>query len=329
MRRLLPLVAALAAVLPACGGGDADVVVYSGRNEALFKPILDDFAKETGMRISVRFGDTTDLTGTIVEEGAKPRADVFIGQDAGALAALDERGLLAKYAGAGAVPPQFRSTNGTWTGLSARARVLIVNTENLEPADRPESVFELIDPKWKGKVAAPSATNASWIGFISEMRIAKGDEATRRWLRDMKANGLAILGSHTDVRNAVGTGEFDVGLVNHYYVELEKKEGSPVEAVFTDQQEGGFGVVINAASGGILKNASQPKNAQKLMDYLLSRSAQEEFAGRNFEYPVVPGVPAPGLRPLDDIKGTGIPLAELGPKRDSTIEMLQEVGLGE
>jgi iron(III) transport system substrate-binding protein len=329
VRRLLPLVAALAAVLPACGGGDADVVVYSGRNEALFKPILDDFAKETGMRISVRFGDTTDLTGTIVEEGAKPRADVFIGQDAGALAALDERGLLAKYAGAGAVPPQFRSTNGTWTGLSARARVLIVNTENLEPADRPESVFELIDPKWKGKVAAPSATNASWIGFISEMRIAKGDEATRRWLRDMKANGLAILGSHTDVRNAVGTGEFDVGLVNHYYVELEKKEGSPVEAVFTDQQEGGFGVVINAASGGILKNASQPKNAQKLMDYLLSRSAQEEFAGRNFEYPVVPGVPAPGLRPLDDIKGTGIPLAELGPKRDSTIEMLQEVGLGE
>ncbi len=329
MRRLLPLVAALAAVLPACGGGDADVVVYSGRNEALFKPILDDFAKETGMRISVRFGDTTDLTGTIVEEGAKPRADVFIGQDAGALAALDERGLLAKYAGAGAVPPQFRSTNGTWTGLSARARVLIVNTENLEPADRPESVFELIDPKWKGKVAAPSATNASWIGFISEMRIAKGDEATRQWLRDMKANGLAILGSHTDVRNAVGTGEFDVGLVNHYYVELEKKEGSPVEAVFTDQQEGGFGVVINAASGGILKNASQPKNAQKLMDYLLSRSAQEEFAGRNFEYPVVPGVPAPGLRPLDDIKGTGIPLAELGPKRDSTIEMLQEVGLGE
>ena len=328
MRRLVPFAAALVAALPGCGGGDTDVVVYSGRNEALFKPILDDFAEQSGMRISVRFGDTTDLTGTIVEEGEKPRADVFIGQDAGALAALDERGLLASYDG-GAVPQEFRSQNGTWVGLSARARVAIVNTENLKPDGYPKSVFELIDPKWKGRVAAPNATNASWIGFISEMRIAKGDAATRQWLQDMKANGLTVLGSHTDVRNAVGSGEFDVGLVNHYYVELEKKEGSPVEAVFTDQQEGGFGVVINAASGGILKNAPHAANAKKLMDYLISRAAQEKFAGLNHEYPVVPGVPAPGLKPLDEIKGTGIPLAELGPKRDSTIEMLQEVGLGE
>ena len=331
MRRLVALVAALAAVLPGCGGSDADLVVYSGRNEALFKPILDGFAKKTGLQISVRFGDTTDLAGTIVEEGERPRADVFVGQDAGALGSLAERGLLEPYSSSATekVPAKYRAADNAWIGLSARARVLIANTEQLEPDEYPTSVFELTDPKWRGKVAAPSVTNASWIGFISEMRIDKGDVFTRTWLEDMKANDLAVLGSHTDVRNAVGSGEFEVGLVNHYYVELEKREGSPVEAVFTDQGEDGFGVVVNAASGGILKNAENRDNAERLMDYLVSSEVQEEFAGLNYEYPVVPGIPAPGLMPLTEVKATDIPLADLAPKLDSTVAMLREVGLGE
>ncbi len=333
MRRLARVLAGVVALAASgCGfgggSGETDLVVYSGRSEALIKPILDEFAEESRLNVSVRFADTTELAGTVLEEGDRPRADVFIGQDAGALARLDEHGRLARYA-ARAVPERFKSASGTWTGLSARARVLIVNTEELEPAAHPKSVFELTRPRWKGKVAAPNATNASWIGFVSEMRIKRGDAATRRWLEGMKRNGLAVLGSHTDVRKAVGSGEFAVGLVNHYYVELQKREGSPVEAVFTDQEAGGFGAVINAASGGILKGAAHPENAKRLLDFLLEKGVQEEFAGRNFEYPVVPGVAAKGLKPLAEIHGTGVALAALGPKLDSTLELLDEVGLGE
>ncbi|MDP9384950.1 MAG: extracellular solute-binding protein, partial [Actinomycetota bacterium] len=330
MRRL-GLVLAGALALAGCGfgtgSGEPELVVYSGRSEALVKPILDDFAERTRLNVSVRFADTTELAGTVLEEGDTPRADVFIGQDAGALARLAEAGRLARYE-APRVPAQFRSADGTWTGLSARARVLIVNTEQLPAAERPKSVFELTEPRWKGKVAAPNATNASWIGFVSEMRIKEGDAATRRWLEGMKRNGLAVLGSHTDVRNAVGSGEFQVGLVNHYYVELEKREGSPVAAVFTDQERGGFGTVINAASGGILEGAKNAGNARRLMDYLLEPRTQEQFAGRNFEYPVIPGVAAAGLRPLEDVRGTGVDLAKLGPEVDDTLKLLDEVGLG-
>ena len=331
-RPLLGLASALALAAGGCGfgtgSGETDLVVYSGRSEALVKPILDDFAEETKLNVSVRFADTTELAGTVLEEGDRPRADVFIGQDAGALARLGEEGRLAPYSAA-RVRREFRSDDGTWTGLSARARVLIANTEALPEAERPKSVFELVEPRWKGKVASPNATNASWLGFVSEMRIKEGDAVTRRWLRGMKRNGLAVLGSHTDVRNAVGSGEFELGLVNHYYVELEKREGSPVEAVYTDQAPGDFGVVINAASGGILKGTKHPREAKRLMDYLLQPEVQREFAGRNFEYPVVEGVDAAGLRPLSDIRGTGVELSALGPKLDSTLELLDEVGLGE
>ena len=332
MRRgalLLVAVLLAPAALSACGGSSADLVVYSGRNEALFKPILDDFAEASGLQVSVRFADTTDLAGTLLEEGGSPRADVFIGQDAGALARLGEKGRLAPYDGPALdqVPAELRSADGTWTGLSARVRVLIINTEELPEAERPESLFELTDPKWKGKVAAPNATNASWIGFISEMRLKRGEDETRAWLEGMKANGLAVLGSHTDVRNAVGSGEFQIGLVNHYYYELEQREGSPVAQVVTDQEPGGFGAVVNASSGGIVKGGPNPENAKKLMDFLLTTKAQEEFAGLNFEYPVVPGVPTEGLAPLESITGTGIELARLGPQVDKTLDLLREVGL--
>jgi iron(III) transport system substrate-binding protein len=328
---LAALVACAAAAAGCGGGGGADLVVYSGRSEALIKPILDSFAEESGLDVAVRFADTTELAATVLEEGERPRADVFIGQDAGALARLDERGRLERYDSPAvrAVPARFRSRDGTWTGLSARVRVLIANTEELRPDEYPKSILDLTAPRWRGKVAAPNATNASWIGFVSELRLKLGDAAARRWLEAMKRNGLAVLGSHTDVRNAVGSGEFPLGLVNHYYVELERREGSPVEAVLTDQQPGGMGAVVNAASGGVLAGAPHPENARRLLDYLLRRDVQREFAGRNFEYPVVPGVAAPGLEPLSRIRATGIPLSALGPELDRTLAMLDEVGLGE
>jgi iron(III) transport system substrate-binding protein len=327
LRILAGAVAALA--LSGCGGGSADLVIYSGRNEALVKPILDRYAEETGKSVSVRFADTTELAATVLEEGDEPRADVFIGQDAGALARLAEEGRLARYAGGQQVPEQFRSDDGTWVGASARVRVVIANSEVLPRSQWPRSIFDLVDPRWKGRIAAPDATNASWIGFVSELRIKAGEERARAWLEGMKRNELAVLGSHTDVRNAVGSGEFDLGLVNHYYVELEKREGSPVEAIFTDQEEDGFGAVVNAASAGILAGAPNPEEAKAFMDFLLEPETQAEFAGRNFEYPVLPGVEAPGLKPLDEIRSTGIALGELGPELDATLALLDEVGLGE
>jgi iron(III) transport system substrate-binding protein len=129
------------------------------------------------------------------------------------------------------------------------------------------------------------------------------------------------------VRNAVGEGEFELGLVNHYYVELEKREDSPVKAIFTDQGADQMGTVVNAASGGIVAGAEHPDNAERLLDFLLERETQRAFAGNNFEYPVIPGVPAPGLRPLDEIRQTRIRLSQLGPELDATLELLDEVNL--
>lgn len=315
----------LAAIVAGCGGGgDPDLVVYSGRSEPLIKPFLEEFAEREDLDVQVRFADTADLVGTLLEEGDRTRADVFIGQDAASLARLDEEGLLQTYEASRKTPARFRAANSTWTGLSGRARVLIVP----EGGDRPDSVFDLTDPRWKGRIAGPIVSNVSFRDWVSAIRIEKGDDFTRDYLEGLKRNDLEVLASHGEVRAAVGDGEFDVGLVNHYYVELEKQEGSDVEAVYTDQERGGFGVVFNVASAGITASADNAENARKLMDYLVTPEVQERFARANFEYPVLPGLePAPGVRPLGSFRIARVSLEELGAAAEGTDELLEDVDL--
>jgi iron(III) transport system substrate-binding protein len=318
------LVGALA-LLSGCGGGDPDLVVYSGRSEPLIKPFLEEFAQKEGLDVKVRFADTADLVGTMLEEGDKTRADVFIGQDAASLARLDSAGLLQPYSASRRTPARYRATDGSWTGLSGRARVLIVP----EGGERPKSVFDLADPEWKGRVAAPITSNVSFRDWVSAIRLKKGDGFARDYLEALKRNDLAVLASHGEVRNAVGDGEFDVGLVNHYYVELEKQEGSHVEAVYTDQEPGGFGVLFNVASAGITASADHVENARRLMDFLLTPEVQERFARANFEYPVLPGLKAaPDVRPFGTFRTTDVTLEQLGDAAEGTDKLLEEVDLG-
>ena len=326
-RALLVLSAALAVAVPGCGGdGDPDLVVYSGRSEPLIKPFLEEFAEREGLDVSIRFADTADLVGTLLEEGDRTRADVFIGQDAAALEELSDRRLLQRYDGVAKTPARYRAPDNTWTGLSGRARVLIVRRGSAHP----DSVFDLTDPRWRGKIAAPTTSNVSFRDWVSAIRIERGDDFARRYLEGLKRNDLAVLASHGEVRKAVGDGEFDIGLVNHYYVELEKRDGSDVEAVYTDQQPGGFGVLFNAASIGITSSSEHVDNARRLLDYLLTPDVQRRFASANFEYPLLPGLrPPPGVKPLGEVRTTDVELSELGPAAEGTDRLLDDVGLGE
>lgn len=326
------LVAVIAAGgLAACSSDDADeLVIYSGRNENLVRPILEQFEEERGIKISVRYGDTAEMAAAILEEGDNTRADVFLSQDAGALAALAERDLLAELpeASLDVVAERFRDPEGRWVGLSGRARVFAYNTEKLTEADLPDDVFELTQPEWNGRVGLPP-TNASFIAFVSAMTEQYGRDRTKQFLTDLKANGLKTFDNNIVTIEAVADGEIDLGLVNHYYLysEFEERPDLPV-ANFYPGQRSGEGTFVNVAGVGIIAGTDQSEAAQEFVDFMLDVEAQEYFSEETTEYPLRDGVEADeNLPPLESIKTIDVPLADLGKDLEASLDLINEVGL--
>lgn len=197
-----------AGVLVGCGGGDSgELVIYSGRQEALVGPLIERFEQQTGIATSVRYGNTAQLAAQLLEEGAATLADVFFSQDGGALGALDQAGRLEQLPPGvlDRVPARFRADDGSWIGTSGRARVIVYDPRQVPEQDVPDSVFELTQPRWRGKVGiAPS--NASFETFVTAMRMLRGDAATRDWLSGMRANDVQTLDNNVLILKAVDDG---------------------------------------------------------------------------------------------------------------------------
>ncbi len=310
-------------------GNNGRLVVYSGRSEALLQPVLNAFSVQyPDIEVLLKAGSNSELANAILEEQANPQADVFITTEIFTAQALAEQGAFQPYApeGVNSIPAGFRSPDDLWVSLTLRARVIMYNTDLLTPEEVPTSIFELTQEQWRGQVATTSSTNGSMQAQIALMRQLIGDDGTEAWLKGMLDNDTTFFGGHTDVRKAVGTGEFALGLVNHYYYYLQLAEGSPVGVVYPDQAEGQIGLMTNATSAAIINGANNPASAQALIDFLLSEQGQQLFANENFEYPIIPGIPvATDIQPLAVMTLSEIDIAKAAGEMDATFALMEKV----
>jgi iron(III) transport system substrate-binding protein len=305
------------------------LTIYSGRNQALVGPLLEQFAKETGIKAQTRYGDSAQLAATLLEEGKNSPADIFFSQDAGALGAVSDKGLLTKLPDPvlNRVDAAYRSTKGEWVALSARARVIAYNTKELKPEDLPDTVAGLTDPKWKDQLGW-SPPNASFQAFVTALRLLEGEAAAKQWLQTVKANGAKAFPNNNLIVEGVGKGELKVGLVNHYYLYSYLKqqgESFPVRNYYP--RGGGAGAIVNIAGAGILGTARNAEAAQKFVDYMLTTPAQQYFADQTFEYPMIAGVKTNDLlTPLAQLKKPDLDLSRLADLQ-ATLALLRDVGL--
>jgi iron(III) transport system substrate-binding protein len=334
--KLLALVAGLALLAGACGGDDdsggsgsePELVIYSGRNEELVGPLLDRFEEESGIDVEVRYGDTAEMAAQVLEEGDNSPADVFFGQDAGALGALAKEGVLAELSEdqLGLVADGAKDDAGRWVGTSARVRVVAYNNEELTEDDLPDSILDFVDPKWDGRIGwAP--TNASFQSFVTALRVIEGDAGARAWLEGIKANHPIAYENNIATVEAVAAGEVSVGFVNHYYLYQFTTE-DPEYPVSNKLYGGGDpGGLVNVAGAGILETASNVEEANQLVDFLLSTEAQTYFAEETFEIPVADGVqPVEGVPTLDEVTLATVDLNKLDDLA-GTLAMLTELGI--
>lgn len=305
-----------------------NVTIYSGRNENLVGSLIEAFEVTTAIDAEVRYGETAALAATIIEEGDNSPASLFFSQDAGALGALAEAGRLQPLPDEllNKVDARFRSPDGLWVGTSGRARVAVYNTDALTAADLPASVLDLVDPKWQGQIGWAPA-NASFQAFVTALRLLEGEDAARVWLEGMLANDPAVFDGNGPIVAAVGAGEIQLGLVNHYYVyEAQAEEGADFPVANHFFAAGDPGSLVNVAGVGVLINAPDAEAALRFAGYLLEPDAQTYFAEETFEYPLIAGIPtAPDLRPLSEVQGPDIDLGDLADLQ-GTLELLSDVG---
>jgi iron(III) transport system substrate-binding protein len=320
----------VALTLAACGGDrdDGTITVYSGREEEYVGPLLERYEEETGQELDVRYGETAELAATLIEEGENSPADVFFAQDAGALGALEREDLLTELDEGllTRVPERYRSPEGVWVGTSGRARVVGYNTEKLSEADLPASILDFTDPEWKGRIGwAP--TNGSFQAFVTAMRLTEGEQATEEWLRRIVANDPVAFDDNEAIRDAIASGEIDVGFLNHYYIaEAIEEEGENYPVRAYHPSGGDAGSLINVAGAGIVSASDDADGSAEFIEFVLSDESQRYFAEEVKEYPLVEGIPAdPAVTPLNEIQQPDVQLGELG-DLEGTLELLQRSG---
>jgi len=335
-------------LLSGCSQQSADeLIVYSGRSQALVDDLVDQFKEQTGANIKVRYGNDAELLAILNEEGDKSPADVIWANTTGALSNATEQDLLTTLPDSLlAKPASYTSDSGKWIPVTVRFRVLVYNPQNVDSTDLPASVMDLPDmEQFEGRVGW-TPTYSSFYDFITAMRITQGNEATGEWLQQMQQLNPKAYNSNTPMVQGVAGGEIDIALTNHYYpiqmkyggaegyYEGYEHYGQPEpdpEANYETYHfvQGDIGNLALVTGAGQLKTADNAELAQKFLSFLLSKGAQSYAAQSVNEYPVTKGVTLPEYM-LDEDKAF-----ELSPdynyeqlqQLEETLNLLREAGL--
>ncbi|HVZ15360.1 MAG TPA: iron ABC transporter substrate-binding protein [Bauldia sp.] len=305
------------------------ITVYNAQHESLTKSWIEGFTRDTGIQVTVRNGDDSELGNQLVEEGAASPADVFLTENSPAMAMVDNAGLFAPVdpATTAQVAPPYRPASGNWVGIAARSTVFVYNKSKLSEADLPKSLLDLADPKWKGRWAA-SPSGADFQAIVSALLALKGEDATSAWLKAMRENFTAYRGNGT-VLKAVNAGQIEGGVIYHYYWfgdQAKTGENSKNTALyyFKHQDPGAF---VSISGGGVLKSSKHQKEAQEFLKWVTGKGGQEILrTGTSFEYAVGEGAQSnPALVPLTDLDAPKVDASKLNGEK--VIDLMTDAGL--
>ena len=334
MRKLMiAVVAALTAAtviaLPGCFSKQESVVVYVSEDQVFSEPILKDFERETGITVKSVFdteeSKSTGVMNRLIAEKDNPQADVYWANEPVRADALKQRGVSTPYDSASAkdIPDQFKDPDHYWTGFSARARVLLVNTRS---TIKPTSVMAYTEPAAKGRAAIANPLFGTTTDYVAALFTTWGDERARNFMNDMKKNGVKMTTSNGESADFVAAGQVDFSLVDTDDAVNRKKQGKPVEIIYPDQDSNGIGVLILPNAVALIKGGPHAENGKRLIDYLLSKETERKLAFADCaQIPLHSGVEIPPeIRRIEDIKAMRVGYAELARKMDEIQPFLKE-----
>ncbi|MFK7769736.1 MAG: extracellular solute-binding protein [Mariniblastus sp.] len=261
-----------------------EVVVYSALDREFSEPILNDLEKEMGLTIRPKYDQesnkTVGLVTGIIQSQKQPQADIFWNNEILHTMRLQKMGFLEVYQSpqASHFPTEFVSSQKQWHGFAARARVLIINTDLIPDANsRPSSIYDLADPKWKGKCAMARPLFGTTATHAAVLLAELGEEKAQQLLKNI-ANNAVIVGGNKQVALKVSSGQFAFGITDTDDAIIEIEQANPVTIVFPDQSEDQMGALLIPNTLAIIKNGPNSQRAKKLVDRLLQPDIEQRLA---------------------------------------------------
>ncbi len=263
----------------ACAATAAEVVVYTSVDQIFAEPVLERFERETGIKVKAAYDveatKTVGLEKRLVAERKHPQADVFWNSEHLRTLRLKAANVLMPYRSplAEGIPADFRDTDGYWTGFGARMRVFIVNTTLLSGQDAPRHLWDLADPRWKGRVAIAKPFFGTTSTHFAALYQRWGEAEFSRFLSALKANEVALLPGNAAVRDAVVRGDYAWGLTDTDDAREAIRSGAGVSMVFPDQTGDGAYAIPHTVA--MVAGGPNPLTGRRLIDFLLSPVATQ------------------------------------------------------
>ena len=303
--------------------------LVSARQEYLIKPILEEFTKDTGIKVNYTISFGNIMVNMIKLEGEDSDIDAYIANDAGDLYNLQQNGILQPIRSETLernIPSHLRDPSKQWYGISMRVRSVVYNTKLIDPLllKDYESLGDLV---WKNKLALRTSKKVYNKSMVAMMIAHYGYEKTKfildSWIKNLNEKPLS---DDIKVINAVLKNQADIGIVNSYYVakELQKNPNLPIKMSFLGDEKGR--VHINISGIGVTRYAKRKNNAIKLIEWLSSQKGQKLFANINMEYPVNRKVKAHKiLQDWGKFKQMKINVKKAGELRRESVRLMKEI----
>ncbi len=150
-----------------------------------------------------------------------------------------------------------------WIGNRANLFVFAFNTAKIRREDLPKSYADLLDPRWKGKLAA-EADNIDW--FFTVGRVLGEEQAGKLFSDIARTNGLQLRKGHPLLASLTASGEVSavVATYNYFIDKLRREKSAPVDWVAVSP------AVARISGLAMSRRAPHPYAAMLFIDYMLS-----------------------------------------------------------
>ena len=275
---------------------EGSAVWYSGMIvNQIIRPMVEAFdAKYPGIKIQASRASGNDNALKILNEGRARRPMADLVDSTTALAPLLDAGLVAVFrpTEAARYPAEAKDPDGYWTYPNVYYYTAAYNTNLVSAAEAPKTFDDLLDPKWKGKMASTyDLTGGGPPGFIHNILTIKGREKGMDYLRAFaKQEPVVIPAAQRVVLDKAISGEYPLALMTlSYHSTISAAKGAPIQWLKMPP------MVMSPNTISVLKNAPHPNAARLLIEFILSEEGQKIMAANDY----MPADPAVAVKDPD------------------------------